>query len=259
MDLGSLVPLLMNPLQKRRNIGIFLDYDGTLRDFVDEPEHATPDEALITLLKDLASHTQISLALVSGRSSSFLEKHWGGVGITLVAEHGYRWLEHGKGAWKPLNPDVSTDWKDAIRAALEQAALLSPGTQVEEKQSALVWHYRKAHPQLGEWRAKDLWAALTSMAANLPVTVHHGKKIIEVASVQVNKGLAVDFLLRRWKCDVALVAGDDQTDETMLSLRPQQVEYFAVKVGEGTTRAAYRTDISGLRGFLEQIRASLPN
>ena len=194
---------------------------------------------------------------MSGRPPHFLEKHLGGLGISLVAEHGYRWLDGGHGEWELLNPYVNTDWKDAIREQLEHAALLSPGTHVEEKQSALVWHYRKSDPEFGEWRARDLLEELTSMAANLPVTVHHGKKIVEVSSLQVNKGEAIDFLMNRWETQVALVAGDDQTDETMLSLSPPNVDFYAVKVGKGSTRAAYRTDIPGLRGFLEELRASL--
>jgi trehalose-6-phosphatase len=97
------------------------------------------------------------------------------------------------------------------------------------------------------------------MAANLPVTVHHGQKIVEISSLQVSKGLAVDHLLRAWDCRAALVAGDDQTDETMITLAPEGVEFFSVKVGAGPTRAAYRTDIPGLRSFLEELRKVLRN
>jgi trehalose-6-phosphatase len=97
------------------------------------------------------------------------------------------------------------------------------------------------------------------MAANLPVTVHHGQKIVEISSLQVSKGLAVDHLLRAWDCRVALVAGDDQTDETMITLAPEGVEFISVKVGAGPTRAAYRTDIPGLRSFLEELRKVLRN
>jgi trehalose 6-phosphate phosphatase len=95
------------------------------------------------------------------------------------------------------------------------------------------------------------------MAANLPVTVHHGKKIVEISSLQVNKGMAVEHLLRAWDCRMALVAGDDQTDETMISLSPENMQFFSVKVGTGPTRAAFRTDIPGLRSFLEELRRTL--
>jgi trehalose 6-phosphate synthase/phosphatase len=214
-----------------------------------------PDVDLPGLLRDLANCAGVSVALVSGRTADFLEKHLGGLGVTLVGEHGFRWLPGGTGEWDLFYPHVNTEWKAAIREHLEQAALLTPGTHVEEKQSALVWHYRKAEPEFGQWRARGLLEELTSMAANLPVTVHHGQKIVEISSVQVSKGAAVDHLLREWKCDVALVAGDDQTDETMIAWPPKAL-ISSVKVGKGPTRAPYRTDISGMRLFLEELRTA---
>ncbi len=260
-----IVIMEMKPLAARiaaetiagRKLALFLDYDGTLRDFVDVPDQAVPDPDLPELLHALGAHPNINLAVVSGRHPDFLEKHLGGLGITLVGEHGYRWLDGGAGEWTLFNPHVNTEWKAAIREHLEQASLLTPGTHVEEKQSALVWHYRKADPEFGKWRARGLLEELTSMAANLPVTVHHGQKIVEISSIQVSKGLAVDHLMRLWKCDLALVAGDDQTDESMIALSPEGVEFYSVKVGKGSTRAGYRTDITGMRVFLEELRHSL--
>ncbi len=259
MEMRPLAAQIAGQARAGRKLGLFLDYDGTLRDFVDVPDLAVPDPELPDLLRELAAHPEISVALVSGRAPEFLEKHLGGLGVTLVGEHGYRWMDGGQGEWSLLNPHVNIDWKTAIREHLEQASLLTPGTHVEEKQSAIVWHYRKADPEFGLWRARDLLEELTSMAANLPVTVHHGQKIVEISSIQVSKGEAVDHLMRSWQCDVALVAGDDQTDETMITLTPEDVEFFAVKVGKGPTRAAYRTDITGMRLFLEELRAELRN
>ena len=253
MELRPLAVELAMKVRERGSLGLFLDYDGTLRDFEDVPDHAVPDPELPGLLRDLAACEGVSIALVSGRTPDFLEKHLGGLGVTLVGEHGYRWLDGGAGSWELFNPHVNTEWKAAIREHLEQASLLTPGTHVEEKQSALVWHYRKADPQFGLWRARGLLEELTSMAANLPVTVHHGQKIVEISSLQVSKGAAVEHLLRLWDCRIAMVAGDDQTDETMITLAPEGVDFLSVKVGIGPTRAGNRTDLSGMRAFLVEL------
>ncbi len=257
VELKPLAAELAAKVRAGKKLGLFLDYDGTLRGFVDVPDQAVPDKDLPGLIKDFAAFPNVSVAIVSGRPPDFLEKHLGKLGATLVVEHGYRWLDHGEGEWALFNPHVTTEWKSAVREHLDRVALLTPGSHVEEKQSALVWHYRKADPEFGAWRAKGLLDELTGMAANLPVTVHHGQKIVEISSLQVSKGAAVDFLMKSWECDIAVVAGDDQTDETMIALEPEGIEFHAVKVGKGSTRARYRTDIVGMRVFLDELRDEL--
>ncbi|MEX1048791.1 MAG: bifunctional alpha,alpha-trehalose-phosphate synthase (UDP-forming)/trehalose-phosphatase [Akkermansiaceae bacterium] len=257
LEMRPLAVQLAADVRAGRKLALCLDYDGTLRGFVDVPEQAVPDAELPGLIRDLAAFTNVKLAIVSGRAPDFLHKHLSGFGATLVGEHGYRWLDGGEGEWELFNPHVNVEWKGAIREHLESVSLLTPGTHVEEKQSAMVWHYRKADPEFGAWRARGLLDELTGMAANLPVTVHHGQKIVEISSLQVSKGAAVEFLLKAWASEIALVAGDDQTDETMIALEPEGVEFHAVKVGQGSTRAGYRTDITGMRLFLEELRAEL--
>ena len=256
MEMKPLAAMLAAQVCSGRKLGLFLDYDGTLRSFVDVPDDAVPDAELLSLLGDLASCDRVFLTVVSGRTPHFLEQHLGGLGVTLVGEHGYRWLDGGKGEWVLFNA-VNNEWKSAVREHLEQASLLTPGTHVEEKQSALVWHYRQADPEFGLWRARGLVHELTALAANLPVVVHHGQKIVEISSVLVSKGAAVQFLIRHRGCDIALVAGDDATDETMIVLEPDGVEFISVRIGLGSTRARYRTDLTGMRVFLTELRSAL--
>lgn len=234
-------------------VGLLLDYDGTLRGFVDRPEDAVPEPGVLDLLAKLSAHPQVRLAIISGRPRSFLDKHFGHLPVHLVAEHGYFWKRPSED-WKPLDDRADTSWKEAVLPHLEWAVTLTPGSEIEVKRSSVVWHYRRADPEFGLWRAKGLLSELTDTTANLPVSVHHGQKIVEVASQLVNKGVAADLLLREWQPSVALAAGDDQTDENMFAIAPQGTEHLhTVKVGKGSTRAEHRTSIKGLRHFLEDI------
>ena len=257
VDIKPLVAEITAHHRQGRTIGFFLDYDGTLRDFVDDPKDAVPDPELPGLLRSLQDINGVDVAIVSGRAPDFLGQHLGGLGLTLVGEHGYRWLDRGHGEWKLLNPHVDTDWKDGIRDLLERASVLTPGTHVEEKQSALVWHYRRAEPEFALWRARALLDELTTLAANLPVTVHHGQKIVEVSSLLVSKGAAVDYLMGRWKTQVGLAVGDDQTDEAMFALEPSDRQLYTIKIGAGSTKAKHRTNILGLRAFLVAVAKNL--
>jgi trehalose 6-phosphate synthase/phosphatase len=245
---------LHNELDGGQKIALFIDYDGTLRPFTNKPEDAIPDEDLKKLLRDLGYHPQIELAIVSGRPRKFLEKHLGDLPLHLVAEHGFYWKLRDMDDWELLNEHVDTNWKDTIRPQLEAATALTPGSEVEEKNSAIVWHYRQADPEFALWRAKGLLSELTSTTASLPVAVHHGQKIIEVASQLVNKGVAVERMLQLWHPRLAITAGDDVTDESMFACPTFENSILhSLKIGEGDTRASQRTTIEGLRNLLESL------
>ena len=259
---GPRFPNLAADLARRAHdgdrIALFLDYDGTLRDFVSDPDAAVPDEQLRPLLEGLSAHPSVDIAVVSGRPASFLQKHFSGGSITLVSEHGYRWLLPGKEEWTLIREHIDTDWKDVVLPHLQQAADSTPGSHIEEKLSSIVWHYRSADPEFGLWQARGLLSEMTDVTANLPVSVHHGKKIVEVASQLVNKGQAVKALVGEWNPKVVLAAGDDQTDETMFALDMEEdVDYVTVHVGNSPTRAIRQTSIRGIRSFLENFAAEL--
>ena len=258
-SIADLAVGLATNLSKQQKIALFLDYDGSLRDFTARPEDAVPDAGLPVLLSKIASHPLVELAVISGRPSEFLQHHFGGTPVTLVAEHGYRWKLSCTDEWELVAPHVENDWIEHVAPLLERAAELTPGSTVEIKRSSIVWHYRRADPEFGLWRAHGLLSELTDITVNLPVAVHHGKKIVEVASQLVNKGVAAGRLIELWSPHAAFVTGDDQTDETMFALDPGIPEFHTVKIGPGSTRAARRTDIPGLRQFLEQLSASLPS
>jgi trehalose 6-phosphate synthase/phosphatase len=123
---------------------------------------------------------------------------------------------------------------------------------VEEKSTGLVWHYRRADPEFGEWKARELVAELSSVAANEPVAIRHGRKIVEVAPAHINKGAAVARLLAEQPAyDLVFVAGDDKTDESMFRLDLPAAGTITVKVGEGDTAARHRVaDPGALRQLI---------
>lgn len=248
---------IIERLAQGEKIALLLDYDGTLRGFTNRPEDAVPEQEVLDLLEKLCSHPLINVAVVSGRPKEFLEKHFGHLSIDLVAEHGYFWKRLG-GGWVVVDSRADTSWKDAVLPHLEWAVTLTPGSEIEEKRSSLVWHYRRADPEFGPWRAKGLLSELTDSTASLPVSVHHGQKIVEVASQLVNKGVAADMLIRDWQPSIALAAGDDQTDENMFAIvPPDSVHLHTIKVGKGSTRAEHRTTIAGLRKFLTTLASRI--
>jgi len=252
-SIGSLVkPFLPESHGKKV---MFLDYDGTLTPIVRSPENAIPSKRLLLLLDSLGHRKDLDIVMVSGRPTQFLEDHFGYFTIkhdnfSLVAEHGYKIRRPGQN-WDVFHKSLVIDWKDKILPYLELYVRTTPGSFIEEKLCSIVWHYRQADPELGTKRATDLVGQLSEFVNNLPVEIHHGKKIVEISSIEINKGQIVKQFLSKGNYTAALCAGDDSTDETMF--RVQNKILTKIKVGDGDTAANHR--LPSVRHFLEFLSA----
>ena len=219
---------LVAAYQSSNRRALFLDYDGTLR-----PEGHTlspaPTVEMLGFLRDLAADPRNAVvAVVSGRRKDELEDWFGDEpGIALAAEHGFyvRPAHATGGAWEELGGDASTfAWKDAVKPVLQHYVDRTDGSSVEVKDSALVWHYSRADPDLGSWQAKELLEHLDSVLASEAAYVEHGNKRVEVKPQGVGKHLAVQRLAEAAGAstgtpplDFVFGIGDDQSNEDMFA------------------------------------------
>jgi len=243
-------------LQASRRL-LILDYDGTLVPFVKRPQLAVPPPTVLELLKALASESGNCVALMSGRSTQNLERWFGNIlQLYLVAEHGAELKTPSASTWESLRPQPPTDWKATVMPILEHFVDRTPGSFVEEKKYALVWHYRMAEPEFGEWLANELVSMLEAMLAETELRAFRGEKSVEVRPVWANKGEAFKRLLKEFPDpDFLLAAGDDRTDEDLFERLP--ADAWTVHVGAGPTRASYVvTDFQFLRRVLELLATS---
>lgn len=235
-----------------QKVAFFLDYDGTLREFDPDPSATKPTPEIIELIRRIEGLCHIDGFVVSGRTMDILGDWLGDYSLALISEHGYRYKPAGSDSVRLLHDRADLSWKQKVREVLEHFARSTPGSHVEEKISAVVWHYRRSDPEFGLFKAQQLISSLYEMLANLPVEVHHGKKIVEVTSMQVSKGAAMEYFLSQEDYDLVLCAGDDQTDESMFGLLDERI--VSIKVGEGDTQAKYRAkDPADFRRLLNQI------
>ncbi len=251
----KVVPEILKRLKKRAKKAFFLDYDGTLSEFVTDPKKAFPSKAMKETLKKLSKLNNTDIYICSGRPMEILEDWLGEFGFTLISEHGYRYKRPAHQTQVMIEA-ADMSWKEKVREVLELFVGSTPGSFVEEKVSALVWHYRRSDPEFGYWKAGQLMSSLYEVLANMPVEVHHGKKIVEVSSMQVSKGAAMDKFVKENKYDVVLCAGDDQTDETMFA---QHINGLVrIKIGEGETKADYRVkNPTQFRRLLNEVASHL--
>ena len=226
--------IIADYLRSERRL-IFLDYDGTLVPFAATPEAAKPDAELQNLLASLAGDTKNQVVIISGRNREALEEFFEDVDIGLVAEHG-AWIRDNRGKWAPTG-DYNTDWKEKVRPILDRFKRRTPGALVEEKDFSLVWHYRRADPELSSVRVAELKDTLYFLTANLNLDVAEGNKTVEVKNAGINKGTAaMEWISKKW--DFILAVGDDVTDEDLFRELPEFA--YSLKVGLAPSRAKLR-------------------
>lgn len=236
-----------NRSQKR---ALFLDYDGTLVPFNNDPMAAKPDEELHKLLAKLEKDDRNTVTLISGRDRGTLQKWFSGHRINLIVEHGV-WLNvYGKD-WEMVD-NVSNGWKPVMRPILETFVDRTPGTFIEEKNYSLVWHYRKAEPEQGQQRANELKEELRNMIVNHNLEIMEGNKVIEIKAGGINKGKAAMRFIRNMEFDCIIAIGDDWTDEYMFRELPNTA--VTIKVGLMNTAAAYKVEsVASVRSLLKAL------
>lgn len=224
---------------------LFLDYDGTLREFEPNAEDAVPSDDARQLFRNLADREDLRVFIMSGRSKEFLEEHFGScLPFTLIAEHGH--YERGPSTgheWRMFNPYTCTDWITKVKPIMDLFTRCTPGSSIEMKDSAILWHYEECDDEYGQFKAKELMHQLALSLGNLPCQICQGPNVVEVCSLRIKKGLIVNSIcLERERAGSpfaeVLCVGDDETDESMFTEAPEGA--WTVKVGAGETRARHR-------------------
>ncbi len=229
---------------------IFLDYDGTLTGFYNDPLEAKPDDELIKLIKNLVKNPKNKVTIISGRAKDTLEEWVGHLNVDIIAEHGV-WLKEGKEGWEMMST-LTDEWKKEIRPLLELFVDRTPGSFIEEKDYSLVWHYRKVETGLGELRTRELLSQLKYISSDGDLQILEGDKVVEIKNRDINKGKGTKIWLQKFPHDFAIAFGDDTTDEDTFKVMPKNA--YTIKVGSNTSAAKYNVDsFKDVRDILKEM------
>ncbi|KAL4319064.1 hypothetical protein GQ457_18G021800 [Hibiscus cannabinus] len=246
---------ILSAYKRTNRRAIFLDYDGTL-----VPEAAiikTPSPEVISILKTLSGDPKNTVFIVSGRGRTSLADWLAPCEMLgIAAEHGYfiRWSRDSEWETSPLGVDL--EWKKVVEPVMSLYRETTDGSNIETKESALVWHHQDADPDFGSCQAKELLDHLENVLANEPAVVKRGQHIVEVKPQGVSKGLVAEKVLSRMvnggkAPDFVMCVGDDKSDEDMFQSiltsvskpsLPVAPEIFACTVGRKPSKAKYYLD-----------------
>ena len=214
---------------------LMIDYDGTLVPIRKTPSEAIPDSNVRALISSLSSDPKNHVAVISGRDSDTLEKWFGDLPITLVAEHGAG-LKMKNEAWQQM-ANVSDQWKEQVRRIMQLFVTRCAGSFIEEKKNTLAWHYRNTQVDLGFTRSRELINNLSQFIQNTALQVIDGNKVVEVRMAGFDKGTIAMKILNEMKADFVLCIGDDTTDEDMF--KALENYGYTIRIGSKGTAAKY--------------------
>ena len=153
---------------------LFLDVDGTLLEFADQPDAVRSTPRLKLLVQKAHIDLGGAVALVSGRSIAGLDRLFAPLSLPAAGLHGAERrsadgaMDYRAGLDGRLGPVMET---------LSQFVERHPGLLLEDKGPALALHYRRA-PALAEDCARAI--ALAARAAGDGFHIQSGKMVFEL-------------------------------------------------------------------------------
>ncbi|HEV2539454.1 MAG TPA: trehalose-phosphatase [Frateuria sp.] len=233
-----------------RRWALFLDVDGCLLEFADDPAAVVVSSALRGLLDALHERLGGALALVSGRGVADLDRLFDTPPWAMAGLHGYQ-LRQADGHCRELAVDPADQAR--MRAAVQALAARLEGVQLEDKHHAMALHCRRAPAQLPALRE-----AARAAAADLPgYELQPGDLVMEFKPAGVDKGRAVEELMRHapFAGRTPVYLGDDLTDEHAFAA-VNRAGGISVRVGQREPSQARFTLPSprAVQAWLERVR-----
>jgi len=230
---------------------LFLDVDGTLLDFVDDPAAVRVPPALALSLDILHERLGGALALISGRSIADLDRLFGRSSWAAGGLHGFE-RRNSQGPIERLQ--VNPSQVEELRRNTAALAMQLPGIRVEDKGVAVALHYREA-PEQGD----ALKLAAHALAEELSgYELQPGNHVVEFKPRGMDKGMAVTALLQTppFEGRLPVYIGDDLTDEHGF-VAANAHGGLSVRVGDREPSQATSTlaDVASVHAWLRELAA----
>lgn len=232
------------------NYAIFLDVDGTLADFQDDPADVFLPVAVLDLLSTLQDQLHGAMALISGRTNEDLARLTAGRSLCCLGLHGMTQNAHCPGG--VILPRPSSEI-DTLRRHSRIFCQDHPDVTVEDKGLGLALHYRRS-PQAQAAVQQFAQDYLQQLSGASDFVVLQGKMVVEFRPAGADKGAGIQRLLQHppFKERIPLFIGDDVTDEAGFAV-VNRAQGVSMKCGAGSTCAQFRlADVAAVRRWLEE-------
>ncbi|KAJ4889625.1 putative trehalose-phosphate phosphatase C [Raphanus sativus] len=245
-----------------KQIIMFLDYDGTLSQIIEDHDNAYVTDEMREVLKEVALN--FKTAIISGRDTDKVQSFVKLTGIYYAGSHG---LDI-KG---PTNIDQSdqevmlqpaNDYLpmiDEVVNILKEKTRSVPGATVEHNKFCLTVHFRRVDEKGWTPLAEQVKSVLNDYPK---LRMTEGRKVLELRpSIKWDKGKALEFLLNSFGIEeskdvLPVYIGDDRTDEDAFKVLRERGQGLGIVVSETPkeTNASYSLrDPSQVKEFLKRL------
>jgi len=235
-----------------RPVLVAVDFDGTLAPIVSHPQRVHVPGRTLTELKRATRHRGVRVAVLSARPLRDLARYLPLRGLLRVAQYGVE-----GGVRDPKRLEIIRSRVADLRARLEAVAAQVAGASIEDKRLTIALHYRDVAPS----RRAALLRVVRPVMARAGRNGFHpeaGHLVIDFVPARYDKGRALRLLRRRVRPAVTFYFGDTAGDEPAFAALG--ASDFAVRVGRGPTRAAYRVrGPDDVARFLRDLSTEIAN
>ena len=241
--------LVKNDFAFPAHMALFLDFDGTLVGFKNDPETVHLSQAHALMLIELHRALSGAIAIISGRDVRDLAKR--------VPDIFWRLGNHGLYTLPPrqVPPAELGSFPHNLRKALTQDLLKFDGVWIENKGPMVAIHHREI-PHAGPDIFNIACALIAADDSSGPdLVVQSGHNVVEIKPHDANKGKSITAMMKipPFLGRTPVMIGDDNTDEDGF-VAVQNIGGFGIKLGLGDTQAKYRvSNRTALYALLDRL------
>jgi trehalose-phosphatase len=243
-DIGHLA----EEIQRRRggrHLLLLCDFDGTLCPFNADPRAVTLGDGMARVLGSLASRSDCSLGVISGRRLQDVRDRVTVPGELYIA--GFHGLEIHAPGETFLHPEASAAaaTMHAIAESVRPRLAALPGVFVENKDFSIVLHYREAEPAVRVAAQSFFMDAARGEIDAGRLRLLPGACVIELLpAIGWHKGSALEWIRERIERlhgpTFTMYIGDDVTDED--AFRAVGPGGMTIGASERVASAEFRVD-----------------
>jgi len=236
------------PLVRAARAAWFLDFDGTLVELAETPDHVRVEAEVLDMVRELERASRGAVALISGRRIEDVDRLFVPLHLPVAGQHGAERRGASGRLHKYPARGIGT-MHGILRAWVERR----PGLLLENKGSTMAVHYRRA-PELAE----KLGAFMQELVGRTHgrYCLQGGKMVFEIRPSGMDKGSAVLEFMQEppFVGRMPVFVGDDISDESAFAA-VLSLGGTAVKVGDGDSIAPWR--LQGVADVHTWIRCSI--